>query len=208
MRPLLTGLAALSLLASATIFVLFLGHSRRLGGSAMNGGAEHGRYLVGDHGRTTEVTEEEFRTNRLLGIALFSVWPLGMAGGFFLLFTVIVPRMIFLRGEEDRAAAVKRVQRSGEAVATAKVGGRLGWANFGGPLIRVSVHPGGIHLKPLWMPAFAVEKEHIRSVGERKHFLQRRLEIRHDSRDVRSPLLLDARSGTPLAEALEGLGPS
>jgi hypothetical protein len=207
-RPLLSALAAVVVLASMAIFVLFMEDTIRIGGSAVNGREEDGRFLVVDHGKATEVTAEVYRRNRLLGILMFSLWPLGMAGGGWLLFTEVFPRMVFLRGPGERAAAVKRVLRSGDAVAEGRIGGRLGSLNFGGPMIRVSVHPGGIHLKPFGIPAFAVERDRIRTVERRRILLQRRVEILHDSRDVRSPLLLDAREGTPLLAALEGLATS
>ncbi len=205
MRPLLTALAVCVFLSHGAVFVLFFIHSGRIGGDAFQGGEEGGRFFVANHGKRTEVSREEYDRSRLLGIAIFAGAPLGLAGIGWLLFAEFLPRVIFLRGAEERAAAVKRVLRSGPAVAEGRIGGRLGWANFGGPMIRVSVHPGGVHLKPFGIPAFAVERERIRAVEERKSRFRPRVEILHESRDVRSPLLLDAAWGTPLAAAIAEL---
>lgn len=205
MRPLLTALAVCVFLFHGAVFVLFFVHSGRIGGDAFQGGEEGGRFFVASHGKRTEVSREEYDRSRFLGIAVFVGSPLGVAALGWLLFAEFLPRMIFLRGPEDRAEAVKRVLRSGPVVAEGRVGGRVGWVNFGGPMIRVSVHPGGVHLKPVGIPAFAVERGRIRAVEERKSRFRPRVEILHDSRNVRSPLLLDAAWGTPLAAALAGL---
>src|SRR3972149_3497904 len=105
MRPLVSAFAAAALLASMAVFILFVEHSIRIGGTAMNGREKNGRFLVVDHGKATEVPAEVYRRNRLLGILVFSLHPLGLVGGAWLLFTEFLPRMIFLRDPGDRAEA-------------------------------------------------------------------------------------------------------
>jgi len=204
-KPLLTALAVALFLVHAAVFVLCIVDSRRLGGMALNGGATDGKYWVSDHGRRTEVSAEDYRWNRLLEISVFAGAPLGMAGIAYLLFAQFLPRIIHPRGTDGLAATVRRVRESGAAVAEARTGGSFAWCNFGKPMLRVTVHPGGVVVKPMWMEPFAVEREQIRSVERKRFFLVERIEIVHGSPDVRSPIRLEPSKDAPFVAALEGL---
>lgn len=205
MRGILTAFAVLFLLGEFALFGMFLLDSRRLGGDALNGSQEGARTWVSDHGRRTEVTAEEFRRNRRLGIAAFSLLPLGLAGTGYLLVTRLFPRGIYLRGANEAGDGADRVRRSGAPLAEARAGGRLGWVDFGGPFLRLSVHPGGLVVKPIWMPAFGIRREDIRAVRRVRSPFGDRIEIEHASPDVRSPLRFTGKTGDAFVADLEGL---
>ena len=207
MKPLLTALATVALLAHAAIFVLFLADVHRNGGAALHGGESGGRYWVAEHGRRTEVSAEDYARSRWLGIGVLGGALPAMAGGGYLLFAWMLPWAVYLRGEDDLGAAVKRVRGSGAPAAEGRTGGSLGRANFGGPMLRVSVHPGGLVVKPLWMAPFAVERESVTAAGRKRSWLVRRIEIEHRSPDVRSPIRFEVPRDPALAAALEGLNP-
>jgi hypothetical protein len=58
-----TGLFALAIVNFITFSVV----SSRLGGTAMNGYAQDGRYFIGSHGAYTEVSAEAWERSRLHG---------------------------------------------------------------------------------------------------------------------------------------------
>jgi hypothetical protein len=57
-------------------FVAFLIGSAKLGGDAVNGKMEDGRYYVADHGKLTEVTHAAFTYSRIHCYTLFITHPL------------------------------------------------------------------------------------------------------------------------------------
>jgi len=206
-KPLLTALAIAVFLLHAAVFVLFLVDDHRLGGDALNGGAADGRYWVSDHGRRTEVSAEDWRWNRLLEIVVFAGAPVAMAGTAFLVVTQVLPRFVYPRGADDLATGVRRVQGSGPAIASVRTGGRIGWCNFGGPLLGISVHPGGFVVKPMWMEAFAIGREQVVSVERKRILFAERIEIVHESPDVRTPIRLEGSKDGAFVAALEALNP-
>jgi hypothetical protein len=58
--------------------VAFSIHSERLGGRALTGKIEGGRYYVGDHGHYTEVTGASYRNNRAHELACIASLPFGL----------------------------------------------------------------------------------------------------------------------------------
>jgi hypothetical protein len=204
-KALLTALALAVALVHMAVFGLFFMDVRRLGGTAFNGGEVDGKCWVVDHGRRSEVSAEDYRRNRALGIAVFAGTPVAMAALGFLLFTRVVPWFLYPLGTEELARAVKRVRESGAAVAEASTGGRIGWCNFSRPMLRLSVHPGGVVVKPLWMEPFAVERDQVTAVGRKRFLFVERIEFEHTSPDVRSPIRFEGEKDAPFVAALEGL---
>ena len=62
-------------------FFSFLVACLLLGGDALNGHVEAGRYFLSNHGKLTEVTSEIFRYSQLHGASLFITHPLAMLMG-------------------------------------------------------------------------------------------------------------------------------
>ena len=56
---------------SAANFLTFCAISEVIGGDAINGYAEHGRYFLRSHGRTTEVSEVVFAYSKWHAISVF-----------------------------------------------------------------------------------------------------------------------------------------
>lgn len=63
-------------------FVAFLIGAAKLGGDAVNGKTEDGRYYVADHGKLTEVSHAAFTYSRIHCYTLFITHPLAMVFGF------------------------------------------------------------------------------------------------------------------------------
>jgi hypothetical protein len=69
----------LALLAICILnFVAFGVLTLKLGGDALNGKVEDGRYYLSNHGRTTEVTRRVFIYSRWHAGSVFVTHPLGM----------------------------------------------------------------------------------------------------------------------------------
>jgi len=63
-------------------FVVFLAGDIVLGGSAVNGKIEGGRFFLGSHGRLTEVNEATFYYSKWHCYSVFVTHPLAMASAF------------------------------------------------------------------------------------------------------------------------------
>src|SRR5262245_4223113 len=77
-------LRAMTFIAMLNFFVFWYG-VLILGGDAINGKKDGGRYFVGDHGKYTEVTEGVYRYSRFHALSLFVTHSLGMVAGLILL---------------------------------------------------------------------------------------------------------------------------
>jgi hypothetical protein len=84
-------------------------------------------------------------------------------------------------------------------------GGRLGMVQFKGPLLRVAVHPGGLVIKPLFLPAFAVAAGDITAIRHHDNLFLWGLEVAHASPQVVSPLRLGCDERSAVAEALRSI---
>ena len=62
-------------------FLAFSVHTSYLGGSAIRGKRVEGRYYVSNHGRYTEVTEQQWRAVRAHEITVYVTHPLGLIVG-------------------------------------------------------------------------------------------------------------------------------
>ena len=60
-----------------------------------------------------------------------------------------------------RRERLRRVQDSGAVLATTRTGGQVGGMHASAGLLRVDVHPGGLVVKPILMPAIAVPAQDI-----------------------------------------------
>jgi hypothetical protein len=184
-------------------FFSFMVESDRLGGDAVNGHAENGHYFVSNHGRDHEVTAEEWARSRRHAHSVMVSHPLAMIGMAYLLFTFVFPRALGRAGPET-PGRVRSVAESGPLVASISCSGKVGSLSL--PL-RVSVHPGGVIIKPLWMPPRAVLAHEISSIRRRSSILRGGIEVEHSATDVTSPIMLIVRDDSPVAQAIRKVAP-
>jgi hypothetical protein len=206
MKATLTVLAVAAIVATFTFFGLFLADDLRLGGDALNGRTEAGRFYVVDHGKATEVSEEQWRRNRSLAITMLCLFPFGMAGMAYVNFAVVIPRLVF-RGtpvdERERRAA--QIAGSGPAIATSNAGGGFGWFGITKGMMSTDVHPRGLVLRLRFMGRVAVEASEITAVREETRFRQRFVVVEHRSPQAKSPIRLTCGKDVAFAEAVNGL---
>ena len=75
----------------------------------------------------------------------------------------------------DTARRVAGIRASGPALASTSCSGEIGGLKIRGPLIRVSVHPGGVVLMPTFMSPRAVLSSELLTVQSRRASLWRQL---------------------------------
>jgi len=73
-------LRVIALVAMVNFFAFWYG-ALIIGGDAINGKEDGGKFFVGDHGKYTEVTEGVYRYSRFHALSLFVTHPLGMVAG-------------------------------------------------------------------------------------------------------------------------------
>ena len=92
MRKLVTAVAvALVVIAVANFLAAFFG-AVMLGGDALNGRIENGHYFVGNHGKLTEVSRNEWWFSAFHSASIFVTHPLGMAAMALLVVSLLLSR--------------------------------------------------------------------------------------------------------------------
>lgn len=205
MKNFIRALCLLVIAVGAINFVTFIATSQHLGGDALNGYQANGRYYVSNHGHSTEVSPSEWQKNRFQAISVFATHPLAIAAMFYLLFSDLFPKMIFRGRAEERERKEQEVRASHTPQVSFSCGGKIGLLNFGGPLLKVTVYPQGLHCKPLFMPAFGILSTEIKSVNLQNSFLWKRVNIVHISSEVASPLFLYCHNNEAAIAALTSL---
>jgi hypothetical protein len=203
-RGVLAVLAIFAILLGMLNFASFVGESQRLGGSAGNGYELGGRYFVGNHGRYTEVSREEWERSRIHGRSIAITHPLMMAAMGFLAFALIIPAFMG-QARPDTNSRVERVRASGPPIASTSCSGRIGMVNVSGPLLRVSAHPLGILVKLLFSPARAVLAHEITGLESGRVFFRHAVTIHHTAPDLQSPIILYVAAGDALERAIREL---
>jgi len=203
-----TTLAILSAAAFAATFILFwifVADSRRLGGDALNGREENGRYFVMDHGKSTEVSEDAWRRNRTLAIVVFSTFPLGMLGMAYVNCAVLLPKFMFGASAEERDARVRQVVATGPAVATCKCAGKIGWVGASRGLFTATVHPGGLVVRVRFIGSVALRPAEIESITTVSEMFQKVARIEHASDQAAKPIRLVCAKDVAFMTALRTL---
>jgi hypothetical protein len=207
-HPILAVLAALLFVLGMGNFVWFASDSSRLGGDAAAGKIEDGRYYVGNRGIYHEVTREQWEQSKQHTASLLISHPLAMFGAAYLLIGWIFP-LAMGRVRPETPLRIEQVRASGPMVASAWIGARVGWVNFRGPLLRVSVYPSGILFQPILMPGRAILASELVAVEhERPGFgglRAARLIIRHTAPDLRRTVILYVGERDQLTIAIRGL---
>ena len=62
-------------------FLVFVGVAKKLGGDAINGKIEGGRYFLASHGHFTEVSANVFAYSRVHATSLVVTVPMGLLAG-------------------------------------------------------------------------------------------------------------------------------
>jgi hypothetical protein len=203
--------AALPYVAVAAIaigfvnFFWFIAESTALGGDAVNGYQLDGRYYVGSHGSYTEVARSIWEWSRLHAISVWLTHPLALLGMAYLIFGYAFPLVIGGSSSAAVAARASLVRMSGPALASTNCAGTIGDLQFSGRLLRVSVHPSGILIKPTFMRQGVILAAEISTVRFERRFLRKMLEIEHSAVDSTPPLRLYLAEGSPVATAIAGL---
>jgi hypothetical protein len=197
-------LALIAVLVGFVNFIWFFAESAAFGGDGLNGYARDGHYFLGSHGSYTEVSQALWTWSRIHGVSVFITHPLAIAGMAFLLTRFIFPSMMVGRttqaGTDDRAA---RIRSSGPLITSSRTAGQVGAIRFSGPLLNVSVYPGGLVIKPVFMNAHAIPASEIQSVEPRRGVFGRRVEISHAGVDSASPFVLFGSGDSALVKAIE-----
>jgi hypothetical protein len=159
-RRWLTALAFVAVVIGFLNFIWFFSESSTIG-DATRGYTRDGHYFLVHAGRATEVSREAYEWSRIHGASMFVTHPLAMAGGAYLLFTIWFPSMVGAGRDPDARLRVDRIRGSGNVLAGARTGGRLGELRLTRPLIGVEVRPGGVVLSPFGMAPIGIEADAI-----------------------------------------------
>ena len=79
--------------------------------------------------------------------------------------------------------------------------------NYSGPLIRFTVYPGGIVMKPIFLAPLAVPASEITAVRLKREWWAKGVEIAHTSSHVASPIFLHCPEDHPFVTALRTIAP-
>jgi hypothetical protein len=198
----------LALVAIAVGFINFfwsVGESTTIG-DAMNGYQQDGHYFVRLRGGYAEVTRATWEWSRIHGVSVLITHPLAMAGMGYMLFRFGFP--MFMGGKSESAvtmARVAQIRASGPMIATARCAGRIGEISISGPLLGVSVMPGGVVIKPIFMPPRGIDASEISRITPKSGIFANRLEIEHSGTDFGSPLVLYVSAESAIGRAIRGL---
>ena len=139
------------------------------------------------------------------GVSVWVTHPLAMLAGAFLLFTVFFPDLIRGGRQAPSGAPVASIEASGELIAGRRVAGRLGGLRLSGPILDVTVYPGGIVFKPPFMAAIAIPADTIDGTTADRSAAglgSRRLWIAHHEPSAPSPIFLYVGPDDPIAVAI------
>jgi hypothetical protein len=203
-RRWLTALAFAAVVIGFLNFIWFFSESSTIG-DANRGYTRDGRYFLVHAGRATEVSREAYEWSTIHGASIFVTHPLAMVGGAYLLFTIWFPSMVGAGRNPDDRLRVDRIRGSGDVLAGARTGGRLGELRLTRPLIGVEVRPGGVILSPFGMEPIGIEADSILGVvREQSKLTGSGMAISHHQAGApRVRLLLD--EGDPVVSALRSI---
>jgi hypothetical protein len=195
--------AALLVCVGVYNFVTMIAAVQRLGGDASTGYVRDGHYYVGNHGRYTEVSAVDWEQSRVHTRNTLIGHPLAVLGMVYLVIGVVLPAMMGRRSAQA-PARLRSVVESGPSVVTARCRGRVRSANV---VLRVTVHPGGLIIKPMFAGERAVLPREITAVRPRSWLFARGVEIEHSGIDVASPVGLLVPADGELPRAIRALTP-
>jgi hypothetical protein len=201
-RSWLPWLALAAVVIGFANFFWFMIESTRLGGDALNGFARDGHYFVVSHGSTTEVDRATWEWSRFHVMSLLVTHPLAMVAGAYLLLRVVFPLFITSGGAREARPRVELVKASGEMIAGAQCGGRVG--DLSASSFDILVYPAGLIVKPMFMVPMAILASEVRRIVPGTRLLIRTgTKIDHDSPVVGAPVVLLLARNHPVIAAIE-----
>jgi hypothetical protein len=203
-RRWLPWLALIAIVVGFANFTWFFAESSTIG-DAQRGYVRDGHYYLVRAGVATEVSRERWDWSNLHAASLILTHPLALAGGAYLLLTVVFPSMIGLGDPTVRRDRVERIRASGPALASTRTGGRIGELQATKPLIRVDVHPGGMILTVFGGPPIGIDAGSLSGVIPERPFGSAMIRITHRQTDVPADLRLYLDDASPVAEALRAV---
>lgn len=176
-------------------------------GDALNGYQTGGHFFVLHKPGYTEVSQALWEWLRFHGASIFVTHPLAIAGVAWFAFGIDWPRAIAGRKtSQEKTARIELIRSTGPALSTAKSGGSIGRLRLPGPMIKVSVYPGGIVVKPLFMAEHAVLASEIDHVTATRAWTRREVTIEHTGVDMKSPLVLYVKGDSEIFAAIRSVG--
>jgi hypothetical protein len=201
-RSWLPWLALAAVVIGFANFFWFMIESTRFGGDALNGFVRDGHYFVTSHGLATEVDRATYEWSRFHAVSVFVTHPLALVGMGYLLLRVLFPLFITSGGAREARPRVELVKASGEMIAGAQCGGRVG--DLSASSFDILVYPAGLIVKPMLMAPMAILASEVRSIVPGTRLLIRTgTKVDHDSPVVASPVLLLLARNHPVIAAIE-----
>jgi hypothetical protein len=143
---------------------------------------------------------------RVHGASVVLTHPLAMAGMAYLLFRFTFPGMMSGRlTQEASSDRARSIRASGALIAGDRSAAKLGDLNLSGPMLRISVYPGGVVIKPAFMRERTILRTEIRSVTAKHGLLGSKVEIVHAGADVGSPVILTGSPDRPIVRAMRAI---
>lgn len=205
-RRLLPWLALVAVVIGFLNFVWLFAESSTVG-DAQRGYVRDGRYYLVHAGVATEVSRERWDWSQMHAASLLLTHPLAMAGGAYLLFTVVFPSMVGGGEITARRERVVRIRSSGVVVASERTGGRIGELRASRPLVRVDVHPGGAIIAVIGLEAIGLEAASLTDVASGRSFGASTIRIAHRQPDTPTEIHFYLGASSPVAQALRDLIP-
>ena len=138
-------------------------------------------------------------------ISLFFTFPMAMIGIFYIFIAYIFPSFIYGEKPEILKQKTEKVIHSGLPIQTENFAGFIGGVRFKGYMIKVTIYPDGITIKPRFMSVSAVNKLDIISLKKEHRWFGDEITIEHLSKSVKSPIILRRKNIENFYIALECL---
>lgn len=168
-------------------------------GDALNGHQVDGHYFVRNKPGFTEVSQATWNWLTLHQASVFVTHPLGLLGGWYTVARKRSEGMSSDLSPAEISVRVRKVRESGPMLAMASGPGlRL-------PPIRLTVHPGGILIKPTFGSEHSILVEEIDNVTPGLNLGLQSVVIWHAGVDFTSPLAISTNHSSPIALAIRGL---
>lgn len=121
-----------------------------------------------------------------------------VVGLLMLIFRVILPMQIYRSNVQERKRDLEQLLATGRPMAHISCGGALGRQPFRGPTINVTVYPGGVAIKPIFMPPAVIFNHEITGVRPWSLIITEGIYLDHRGRSMVTPVSLECSQRHPL----------